>query len=215
MGPRATFTSNVTLASFQPHNTEHMLGLKFHQLSKQTTRSSCGPRVVTRWEVSSSCNVRDLYAQVPGSRASVSRVRKLNERITGILNHPSGGQPSQQHQNAWKVNKKEEPLNLNKVRRGMNAILYLKKKIVIEIVIGCMATLKSNQCTTYICTLTGTNPEEEHWRCSCCSSLLSSFVLCCCDKTLARINLQRRVYFSLQFIIHLQRKPRQEIKIGT
>lgn len=25
-----------------------------------------------------------------------------------------------------------------------------------------MATLKSNQCTTYICTLTGTNPEEEY-----------------------------------------------------
>lgn len=94
MGPRAAFTSNVALASFQPHNTEHMLGLKFHQLSKQTTRSSCGPGGVTRWEVSPSCNVRDQYAQVPGARPSVSRVRKLNERITGILNHPSGGHQS-------------------------------------------------------------------------------------------------------------------------
>lgn len=72
MGPRAAFTSNVALASFQLHNTEHMLGLKFHQLSKQTTRSSCGPRVATRWEVSPSCNVRDVYAQVLGSRPSVS-----------------------------------------------------------------------------------------------------------------------------------------------
>lgn len=72
MGPRAAFTSNVVLASFQLHNTEHMLGLKFHQLSKQTTRSSCGPRVATRWEVSPYCNVRDVYAQVLGSRLSVS-----------------------------------------------------------------------------------------------------------------------------------------------
>lgn len=70
--PRTAFTSNVALASSQLHNTEHMLGLKFHQLSKQTTRSSCGPRVATRWEVSPSCNIRDVYAQVLGSRPSVS-----------------------------------------------------------------------------------------------------------------------------------------------
>lgn len=82
----------------------------------------------------------------------------------------------------------------------MNAILYLKKNIVIEIVTGCMATLKSNRCTTYICTLKGTNPEEEHSGTLKMlvsllhSSLLSSFALCCCDKTLARINLQRKEF---------------------